>query len=401
MFATPAHTERPVTPLVERDMSGDIVLSAGVRSNLLALQNTANLMAQTQQRLSTGKKVNSALDNPINFFTAASLNNRAGDLSNLLDSVGNAVKTLEAADNGIKSIKQLVESSQASARQALQSSPTTARYTGTVSGLSATTTPSPAFTAANTITVNDGATTATFAAAGNATDTVQGFLDAVNNTPNLKVKASLTSDGRILLEATGANQIVIGGTTTVAEKAQFGLVAGTTAAGTLSTARSNFAAQYNTLLTQIDKLAQDASFNGVDLIYGNSLKVVFNEQSTSSLAIAGVKLDSAGLGLGAAGSSFQTDYDINAAMTQLQNAIGTLQSQASTFGSNLSVVQFRQDFMKAMINTLKTGADNLTLADTNEEGANMLALQTRQSLSTTALSLAAQASQNVLKLFGG
>src|ERR1700704_5395044 len=135
-------------------MSGDIVLSAGGRSNLLALQKTANPMAQTQQRLSTGKKGHSALDNPINFFTAASLNNRAGDLSNLLDSVGNAVKTLEAADNGIKSIKQLVESSQTPARQALQSSPTTARYTGTVSGLSATTTPSPAFTAANTITVN-------------------------------------------------------------------------------------------------------------------------------------------------------------------------------------------------------------------------------------------------------
>ena len=152
---------------------------------------------------------------------------------------------------------------------------------------------------------------------------------------------------------------------------------------------------------QIDKLAQDASFNGVDLIYGNGLKVLFNEQSTSSLTIAGVMLDSTGLGLAAAGSNFQTDYDVNVALTNLQNALGTLASQASNFGSNLSIVQFRQDFMKSMINTLKTGADNLTLADTNEEGANMLALQTRQSLSTTSLSLAAQASNNVLKLFGG
>jgi len=382
-------------------MSGDIVLSAGVRSNLLALQSTAQLAAQTQQRLATGKKVNSALDNPINFFTASSLNNRAGDLGNLLDSVGNAVKTIEAANNGITSIKQLVQAAQASARQALQSSPSTARYTGTVAGLTATTTPSPAFTAGNTITVNDGTTTATFTAAGNATDTVQGFLDAVNNTANLKVRAELSSDGKILLEATGANTIVIGGTTTVAEKAQFGLVAGTTAAGTASTARSGFASQYNTLLTQIDKLAQDSGFNGIDLIYGDSLKVVFNEQSTSFLTIAGVKLDSAGLALTAAGSNFQTDYDVNNSLTQLNNAINTLQSQASTLGSNLSVVQFRQDFMKAMINTLKTGADNLVLADSNEEGANMLALQTRQSLSTTSLSLAAQASNNVLKLFGG
>src|SRR5712691_5489670 len=382
-------------------MSGDIVLSAGVRSNLLALQSTAQLSAQTQQRLATGKKVNSALDNPINFFTASSLNNRAGDLGNLLDSVGNGIKTIEAANNGITSIKQLVQAAQASARQALQNSPTTARYTGTVAGLTATTTPSPAFTAGDTITVNDGTTTATFTAAGNATDTVQGFLDAVNNTANLKVRAELSSDGKILLEATAANTIVIGGTTTVAEKAQFGLVAGTTAAGTVSTARSGFASQFNTLLTQIDKLAQDSGFNGIDLIYGDSLKVVFNEQSTSFLTISGVKLDSAGLALTAAGSNYQTDYDVNTSLTQLNNAINTLQSQASTLGSNLSVVQFRQDFMKAMINTLKTGADNLVLADSNEEGANMLALQTRQSLSTTSLALAAQASNNVLKLFGG
>ena len=116
-------------------MGSDIVLSAGVRSNLLALQNTANLMAQTQQRLATGKKVNSALDNPINYFTAASLNNRAGSLNNLLDSVGNAVQTLQAADNGIKAIQQLVNTAQASARQALQTSATTARYTGTVANL--------------------------------------------------------------------------------------------------------------------------------------------------------------------------------------------------------------------------------------------------------------------------
>jgi len=78
----------------------------------------------------------------------------------------------------------------------------------------------------------------------------------------------------------------------------------------------------------------------------------------------------------------------------------TLRSQAQTFGSQLSTVQIRQDFTKAMINTLQTGADGLVLADTNQEGANLLALQTRQSLSTTALSLSAQADQAVLRLFG-
>ncbi|SRR5216684_2608168 len=378
-------------------MSGDIVLSTGIRSNLLALQNTADLQARTQNRLATGKKVNSALDNPNSFFTAASLNNRAGDLADLLDSIGNGIQVLKAADNGITSIKALVQNAQAAARQALQTTGTTAVSTGTVQNL----TGASSFAVANnnTITVNDGTTTATITSTGNVT--VQQIIDGVNNTANLKVKASLTSDGRIQFEATGANVITIGGTATAPELAQYGLVAGTTAAGTISAARSNFAGQYNLLLTQIDKLAQDAGYNGVNLVYGGSLKVIFNEQSTSSLTIAGVKFDSTGLSLTAAGNNFQTTYDINAAMTQLQTAISTLQTQASAFGSNLSVMQTRQDFTKNVINTLRTGADNLTLADTNEEGANMLALQTRQQLSTTALSLAAQAANSVLKLFGG
>jgi flagellin len=377
-------------------MSGDIVLSSGVRSNLLALQLTADLMARTQQRLATGKRLNSALDSPINFFTASALTSRAGDLSNLIDGVGNAVKTIEAADNGIRAIKKLVETAQAIALQAIQSTPTTARFQGTMAGLTGTT--SLTIAAGNTITINDGTTTATFTA--DATPSVQEFLDAVNGTAGLNVTASLSNDGRVLLEATGTNTIVIGGTTTPAEKATLGLVAGTTAAGTLNSTRAALATQYDELRTQIDKLAQDAGFNGVDLLYGDGLKVTFNEEATSSLTIVGVTVDSAGLGIAAAGADFQTDYHVNLSITQLRTGLKTLASQASTFGSNLSVVQIRQDFMKSMINTLQTGADNLTLADTNEEGANMLALQTRQQLSTTALSLAAQASQNVLRLFG-
>jgi flagellin len=123
--------------------------------------------------------------------------------------------------------------------------------------------------------------------------------------------------------------------------------------------------------------------------------VLFNEQSTSFLTFAGATFTSTGLGLAALSNNFQTDYDISQAMTQIQTSLVTLQSQASTLGSILSVVQTRQDFIKSMINTLRTGADNLTLADTYEEGANMLALQTRQQLPQTALSLAAQADQNV------
>src|SRR3954451_4844931 len=129
----------------------DITLTAGVRQNLLSLQNTASLMALTQNRLATGKKVNSALDNPISFFTSQSLGNRASDLSSLLDSISNATQTLQAANNGLTSLTKLVQSAQAITQQAQQSAATTAKYTGTVSGLTATT--AFAATATKTITV--------------------------------------------------------------------------------------------------------------------------------------------------------------------------------------------------------------------------------------------------------
>jgi flagellin len=374
----------------------DIILSKSVRSNLSALQSTANLISQTQNRLATGKRVNSALDNPLNFFTSQSLNSRASDLNSLLDSVSNAVQTLQAADNGITSLTKLVQSAQAIAQQAQQSAATTAKYTGTVSGLTSASTGT--FVAGNTITVNDGTTTATFTAAGTTADTVGAFITAVNGTANLKVKAELSSDGKVLLEATGTNTIVIGGTAGVG--AQWGLTSGTTAAGTLNTTRSSLATQYDALRTQIDQLAADSGYNGVNLLNGDGLKVVFNEKGTSSQSISGVTFNAAGLGVAASTNTFQTDKDLADAITNINAALNTLRSQASAFGSSLSVVQTRQDFTKSMIGTLKTGADNLVLADSNEEGANLLALQTRQQLSSTALSLAAQADQNVLRLFG-
>src|SRR6476646_2149027 len=116
-------------------MSSNITLSAGVRQNLLSLQSTASLMAQTQNRLATGKKINSALDNPISYFTSQSLSNRASDLSSLLDSIGNATQTLQAANNGLTSLTKLVQSAQAIAKQAQQSASTSGKVTGTVSGI--------------------------------------------------------------------------------------------------------------------------------------------------------------------------------------------------------------------------------------------------------------------------
>ena len=206
----------------------DIILSSAVRSNLTSLQQTADLIAQTQTRLATGKKVNSALDNPLNYFTSQSLSSRASDLSNLLDGVGNAIQTLNAANNGITSLTKLVQNAQAIAQQAQQTTATTAKATGTVASLTGATTGT--FTSGHTITVSDGTTTATFTAAGSSSDSVQAILDAVNNTASLKVKAELSSDGKILLEATGTNSITVGGTAAGAELTQFGITAATTAA---------------------------------------------------------------------------------------------------------------------------------------------------------------------------
>jgi flagellin-like hook-associated protein FlgL len=374
----------------------DITLSAGIRSNLLALQSTAELQARTQGRLATGKKVNSALDNPINFFTASALTARASDLGNLLDSVSNAIQTLNAANNGITSLTKLVQNAQAIVQQAQQSAATTATYTGTVSGL--TTASSFSVTSGNTIIIGDGVNTTTITLG--ATETVQQIITAVNG-GTAAVKAELSSDGKLLLEATGAGQVTIAGSASIADEAQFGLTKGASvAAGTVNSTRSSLASQYDAIRTQIDQLAADSGFNGVNLLNGDSLKVVFNEKNTSSLSISGVTYNSAGLGVSASTNTFQTNSDINTALGNLTSALNSLRSQAASFGSSLSVVQIRQDFTKATINTLQTGSDNLTLADTNEEGANLLALQTRQQLSTTALSLAAQASNSVLKLFG-
>jgi flagellin-like hook-associated protein FlgL len=376
-------------------MSGDIVLSSGIRANLLSLQNTASLIGSTQQKLSTGLKVNSALDNPIDYFTASSLHATATNLGNLLDAVSNAIQTVQAANNGITSITKLVQSAQALIQEAQQSAASTAIDTGTVSGL--TTASQFAVTSGNTITISDGTTTATITSTGNVT--VQQIITAVNG-QGFGVNAELSANGNLQLEATGANSITVGGTATAAALAQFGLATGTTAAGSVNATRTSLATQYNQLLTQIDQLSSDSGFNGVNLLAGQSLQVVFNVSRTSSEVLQGVTFNSAGLGISQATANFQTNTSLATAANQLTASLTTLQNQAASFGTNLSVIQIRQSFTSATINTLQTGADNLTLADNNQEGANLLALQTRQSLAETALSLAAQSQNSVLRLFG-
>ena len=270
----------------------DIVLSSGVRSNLLQLQQTSDLINTTQTDLATGKKVNSALDNAISFFTAQGLTTRANNLTSLLDSMSNGISTIQAANNGITSITKLVQSAQALVSQAQQA----------------------------------------------------------NNT----------------------------------------------------TTQATLATQFNSLLTQIGQLAGDSSFNGVNLLAGNTLAVTLDDTGNSSISVTGVNYTNANnapLSIANATNNWVGASDITAASTALSAALTSLQSESQTLSSSLSTVQIRQDFTNSMINTLQTGSDNLTLADSNEEGANLLALQTRQQLSTTALSLAAQSDQNVLRLF--
>ena len=598
----------------------DITLSAGVRQNLLSLQSTSQLLATTQEDLATGKKVNSALDNPTNYFTSQSLNNRAGDLSALLDSIGQAQQTLSAADQGITSLTDLVQSAKSIANQALQSPLGTVNYTpvtggtaiaadttqatstatvaskvgsivasvqattsidatgisnlangdqltfqlgnGTVytatftaaagngsttfhtaadlatdltadfgaaatvstpaggvtvtsndvfndftiggSGLAHAQTGSPsdftttAHTTGDALTITDGAghnasfyyvasnaqaADGTFTSAANLASAItnaasnvhanitsatapggdiqinsngpltfggnigaalglSGTVNANYNatlnslTGNLTVqvgsntahtltfgtgigqistKAELTAafnsftditggyngTGDIQLTPQSTSNVTIGGTP--ATVTALGLSLGTTtpaaAVVTPNATRTNLQTQYNDLLTQIDQMAADTSYNGINLLNGDNLKVVFNETSTSSLTIQGVKFDSAGLGLtNVSGTGFQDNNNVNNTLDAIQTALTTLRSQAANFGSNETTVEARQDFTKDLINTLQTGADNLVLADTNTEGANLLALQTRQQLAITSLSLASQADQAILKV---
>jgi flagellin len=159
-------------------------------------------------------------------------------------------------------------------------------------------------------------------------------------------------------------------------------------------------AQYNNVLQQINTTSQDSSFNGINLLNGDTLSLTFDETGKSTLNITGVTFNDAGLGLSqlTAGTDFLDNNSANAQLAALNNASTTLSSEASALGSNLSIVQIRQDFNTNLINVLQTGASNLTLADTNELAADSQALSTRQSIAVSALALANQSQESVLQL---
>jgi flagellin-like hook-associated protein FlgL len=166
-----------------------------------------------------------------------------------------------------------------------------------------------------------------------------------------------------------------------------------------ATVRAKLAGQFDALLGQIDRLARDAGCKGVNLLGGNDLPITINKDGSSSLVVNSFNDTADGdLAINTSQNNWATNPDIQGAADNLKIALLTLQSQAQSLSSSLSAIQIRQDFTKAMINALQTGAENLTPTDNSEEGTNLLALQARQQSSTIALSLAAQAEQNVLRL---
>ena len=318
------------------------------------------------------------------------------------------MQTINVASTGITNIQKLVDSAKSTANQALATSITT---TGTASSAFAG-----ASTAAGTSVVFkvNGVTKSFTLASGASIDTAIAQLNQNAGESAFAKSSDGTSvvvNGVGKIEITdGASLTALGFTATQADRATTSWYDESNNSSDLTIngleTRANLASQYNDLLTQIDQLANDSSYNGVNLVNSssatNKLKIQFNSDNTSSVSVQGVDATSSGIGLTAiartSSGSFSANTDINTVLTNLTSATAKLRSYSSTLGSNLTVVQNRQDFTKNLINTLQTGSAGLTNADLNEEAANSQALSTRQSLAISALSLANTAQQNVLQL---
>ncbi|NBX65986.1 MAG: flagellin [Proteobacteria bacterium] len=561
-------------------MTGEVVLSAALRSNLLSLQRTQTSIDKVQNVLSTGLKVSSALDNPQNFFASQSLKNRSSDLTRLLDGIGQSIQTIKAADAGVTALTRLVDQADSlveAAREAVSGGEVKASITGNVDlrgksdvtqilGIANTDEIDFEYTAVNgalataTVTVatgdsidqllskindiggggffqaklttegylqitelrgnsfniafdsdqalafvagdsqlagalgfgnlinastrngaaaananaeltvlaqtklvsgtffengagngfaeasdlltnvvtTEGGSTARFAATGapnltiringtttssniaiSATTTIQGLVDSINtdSSINALVKASYdATTGKFNIEAIDSTvqTVNITATSTAAAATNIDFDFGTdpafitgatiadaegetyylaSAAATLERLTND----YNTVLTQIDELVEDAGYRGTNLLNGDDLVTYFNEDRTNFLTTQGTELTSSGLAISKA--NFNTLQSIEGSRLQVQAAKETLRNFGSTIANSLSIIQTRENFTKSMVEALTEGSDKLTIADQNEEGAKLLALQTRQQLGVTALSLASQAQQSVLRLF--
>jgi len=297
-------------------MAQEITLSSATRTNLLSLQNTTGLIGRTQERLATGLKVNSAIDDALAFFKARNLNSRAADLSSVKDGIMGGISVIKAALQGLEAMESTLKQMKALAQSAISA-------------------------------------------------------------PE-------------------------------------------------STTRAKLASQFNELRSQVDNLAEDSSFNGVNLLKNgigafqagaDQMTVKFNERvqpsGVNQLIVSGLNatdfnsiMATAAVPTGTIGDTSVWGVTGTAAITAITGAINaidsalvTVRQAAQQFGTQSSMLQIRADFTTNIVNTLKGGAADLVNADLNEESANLLSLQTRQQLGTISLGIAQQSEQSILRLF--
>lgn len=275
-------------------MSNTVNLTTNMSAALYALKTTSKTMEETNNRLATGLKVNSALDDPLSYFASEDHLSQANSLSLLNNDMNEAVETINSADNAIDAIKDLLDDAKALCNSALSSD----------------------------------------------------------------------DDTEI----------------------------------------ASYMSQVNDILSDIDELAADAGYAGVNLLGGDDLEVVFNEEGDSSVSIEGFdgsasELDDGLVAQTAWGTDTAGTTAINDFITSIGDAKTILRSESSTLSSQLSVITTRQDFTEKQIEVLQNGSADLVNADLNEESANLLALQTQQSLGTNSLSIASESMQSVLNLF--
>jgi len=388
-------------------MANGINLSASIRTNLLSLQSTNALFGRTSERLSTGLKINSALDGASPYFTARSLNNRASDLTSLKDGMGQGIQTLKAADKGLVSLTKLVDQAKSIANQAKQAAAVFSKassVTATSTTNSATTTATAAFAAlavGNIITIQTtGGTAVAFTIS--ATTTVQGLMNGIAGADSALTMSFNATTSKIELTATAGTDVTLTSATSVVTNL-FGTAMSTGVAkvfgatGSAGTTAS-LEADFEKVMTAINSLVGDTGYKGVNLLNGNDLTVTINESSTT-LTVSSSTLNVTGLGYGAATVDFNVAANIDTAITESDAALAKIRSVSSGFSADLGILQTREDFTNNMVQTLESGAGLLVNANLEEESANLLALQTRQALGTSSLSFANQAQQSVLQLF--
>jgi flagellin len=414
-----------------------ITLTAAMRANLLSLQSTGKLLDQTQLRLSTGNKVNSALDNPINFFAAQSLNQRASSLSSLLDGMGQGIQTLQATNQAITTLTTLVKQlkSIANAAKTDLNNTTTVNTlmmdggaTGFSSAAVADLVTGGGITQGEAFSLQDGSGavhtfTIDTVANGGVGTTLQDLVNAINGVDGLSasivygdgttlssadVDANGAADGAAMDVGLAYLKVVslTGNEITATDIGAGNILAHLGLDGTseevITGGASGSIQSYKDVIAQIGQTVTDSNYQGNNLLAGtgSDLVIEVNELGTGEITITSVDVTAAGLGLDESDSdSWVDDTTVDATIALLDTALTTLSSKASGFANSLSLLQTRQDFTNNLINTLQDGSSLLTIADKNEEGANLLALQTQQQLGIEALSLSSQANQSVLRLF--